>query len=82
MDTKKVLDIEAAAEYLVALGFTGATTWTIRGLIANGELRATKLVRKHFVSREDLDLYVERAFGRSAFGAVTGRAANIARKAR
>jgi excisionase family DNA binding protein len=77
METK-VLDVQKAAEYLVSLGFSAATDWTIRGLIASGELRAVKLSRRFYVSTEDLDSYVSRALS----GQFRGSRLKVASKAR
>jgi hypothetical protein len=63
VETKaRVLNIEGAAGYLVALGFKGATKWTVRTMIHNGEVRSVRLARKDFVSIEDLDGWFARAF--------------------
>jgi hypothetical protein len=83
METRtKVLDLKNAASHLCALGFSGATIWTVRGLIHSGDVKAMRLARKDFVSVEDLDSYVERALSRPKSGAFAGHGEKRARKAR
>ena len=69
---KRVLDITESAAYLVALGFDAVTAWTVRGLIATGEVRATKMARRCYVSIDDLNAYVDRAFGPKRTGQYRG----------
>ena len=70
---KRVLNITESAAYLVALGFDAVTAWTTaRGLIATGEVRATKMARRCYVSIDDLNAYVDRAFGPRKNGSISG----------
>ena len=72
MENRQVFDVVDAAEYLRAIGFTGATVHTVRRLIADKRLRCTTVGRRFYVARESLDHLVaglNRAESRGRLGA-------------
>ena len=50
-----VVDVIDAAEHLVRIGVTGASVWTIRGLIHSKRLTAVRIGKKDFIAISNLD---------------------------
>lgn len=57
-DDKRLFDIHAAVRYLKSIGADAATPWFVRCLITNGKIPFERIGRKHYVSRESLDLFL------------------------
>ena len=58
---QRLFDIQAAVAYLRSLGAESATANFVRGLISSGQIKFLRLGRKFYLSRTELDLWVEKA---------------------
>ena len=56
---QRLFTVEAAAEYLRALGATTVTVCFIRAMINTGAIPHLKIGKRFYVSRDSLDLWVE-----------------------
>jgi excisionase family DNA binding protein len=53
--SRRLFDLDGAASHLHELGAAGVTPWTLRRLIASGQLRSIRLGRRIYISREALE---------------------------
>jgi hypothetical protein len=57
---RRLFDIHAAVAYLHALGAEGATVTFVRSLINRAEVPHLRIGKKFYVSKEGLDLWIQR----------------------
>jgi excisionase family DNA binding protein len=56
--SKRLFDVQAAAEYLRSIGATSATVTFVRTLITSGRIPHLKLGKKFYLSRTALDAWL------------------------
>jgi hypothetical protein len=62
---RRLYDVHAAAQYLVSIGAVGTTVHFVRGLIGRGDIPHLKIGKAFFVSRESLDVWLQKNERRS-----------------
>jgi excisionase family DNA binding protein len=59
-DDRKLFDVQAAAEYLRSIGASSVTINFVRGLISSGQVPHIRIGKKFYLSRQQLDLWLEK----------------------
>jgi len=55
---QRLFTIQDAAKYLCSIGAFGVTPYTVRGLIASGQLAHIRLGRRFFVTRAAMEAWL------------------------
>jgi len=60
MTEQRLFDIQCAVKYLREIGAGSATPNFVRGLISSGQIKFVRLGRKFYLSRTELDSWLEK----------------------
>jgi excisionase family DNA binding protein len=65
MSDPRLFDVQAAAEYLRSIGASSVTIKFIRGLISSGQIPHLRIGKKFYLTRAQIDLWLEKHDRRS-----------------